>query len=132
MHCHYNLSSLHNCIFAILQNIYHAFWSIIFWKAVVTYISRFTDIVIYSLIFFFRFSNQGMIKKKFKFWWSPFSPISTKWTITPLLKSLNIVTTTTYAVTNVSRSLRQEHTCGGVQPVNMIQTQSNDCFLTNN
>jgi hypothetical protein len=34
LYCHYNLS-LHNYIIAILQNIYHAFWSIIFWKAVV-------------------------------------------------------------------------------------------------
>ena len=39
------------------------------------------------------------------------------------LKLLNIKTTTTYEVENLSRGLRQAQACGGVKPVNVIPTQ---------
>jgi hypothetical protein len=41
---------------------------------------------------------------------------------------MNIKTTTTYEVENLSRGLRQAQTSGGVKPVNVIPTQSQGWF----
>jgi hypothetical protein len=99
------------------ENIYHTCWNIIFWKTVVTYISRFTDIVI-SWLFFFSFFDSSYDKKD----WARCSTTSLrpkKRTITPRLNSLNIKPTRTYATGNVTHGLRQPQKSGGVKPVNV-------------
>ena len=99
------------------ENIYHTCLNIIFWKSVVTYISRFTDILILWL-FFFHFSNQVMIRK-IEQWCSTTSPRPTKRTIKPRLNSLNIKPNMTYEAGYLSHGVRQAQNSGGVKPVNV-------------
>jgi hypothetical protein len=52
------------------------------------------------------------MKIKFKLWWSTIPPISTKWTITFHLNSLNINKTTKYDTGNPGPDLGQPQICG--------------------
>jgi hypothetical protein len=63
-----------------------------------------------------------LIKRKIKEWWSIIPSVSTKWTTTSHLKSLNIKKTTTYDAGNPGPGLGQAQKCGGVKPDNGIPT----------
>lgn len=120
LYCHYNLS-IHNYVIAILQNIYHAFWSIIFWKScsdlyfkVHWYRSLFVD-------FLFSIFESSYDKNSLSTGGHHFHQYQQN---EQSHLTLNIVTTKTYKVGNLSRGLRQAQSCGGIKPVNVIITQS--------
>jgi hypothetical protein len=64
------------------------------------------------------------MKRNFKQYWSTIPPISTKQTITSLLKQLNTKKITTYDVGNPGPGLSfgQTQKCGWVKHVNGIST----------
>ena len=68
-----------------------------------------------------------IMKRKFKQWCSTIPPISTKWTSTHHLNSLNLKKTTTYDIGNPGPRLGHAQKCGWVKPAYWILVQ--DVYL---